>query len=207
MYEKYYNLTKKPFELVPDPEFLYLSKKHEEALVHMIYGVQEKKGFIVVTGDIGAGKTTLSRTLINKFSKKNNTALILNTSLSGHELLKAIVEDFGIKLSGGESKKDLVDKLNMFLIEEVKKGKNSILLIDEAQNLPNELLEEIRMLSNLETEKEKLIQIIFIAQPEFLKTLAQPELKQLSQSKYFPKSSRQPSKRRLFTFLESLGYA
>ncbi|MCX6998907.1 MAG: AAA family ATPase [Candidatus Sumerlaeota bacterium] len=181
MYRKFFGLEEDPFNLTPDTRFLYLSRKHREALANLIYGIQERKGFITLTGEIGSGKTTLCRALVNELDPKTTkVALIFNSYLSEIELLQTINEDFGIA-SESNSKRDLIKALNQFLLDENAAGHNVVLIIDEAQNLTAPVLEQIRMLSNLETETEKLIQIVLMAQPELLDILAQPELEQLNQ--------------------------
>lgn len=180
MYESFFGFKEKPFNITPDPKYLYLSEQHQEAIAHLLYGIQERGGFVVVTGEVGTGKTTLCRYLINQMDERTDGAIIFNPNLSEVELLKSINEDFGI-ISVGQTKKELIDELNQCLLEERLRGKNMVLIIDEAQNLQPVLLEQIRMLSNLETEKEKLIQIILIGQPQLKKLLGRPELKQLDQ--------------------------
>ncbi len=180
MYESFFGFKEKPFNITPDPKYLYLSEQHQEAIAHLLYGIQERGGFVVVTGEIGTGKTTLCRYLINQMDDRTEGAIIFNPNLSEIELLKSINEDFGI-ISTGQTKKELVDELNQFLLEERLRGKNMVLIIDEAQNLHPAVLEQIRMLSNLETEKEKLIQIILTGQPQLKRLLARPELRQLDQ--------------------------
>ncbi len=180
MYESFFGFREKPFNITPDPKYLYLSEQHQEAIAHLLYGIQERGGFVVVTGEVGTGETTLCRYLINQMDERTDGAIIFNPNLSEIELLKSINEDFGI-ISVGQTKKELVDELNQCLLEERLRGKNMVLIIDEAQNLQPVLLEQIRMLSNLETEKEKLIQIILIGQPQLKKLLSRPELKQLDQ--------------------------
>jgi general secretion pathway protein A len=180
VYESFFCFKEKPFNITPDPKYLYLSEQHQEAIAHLLYGIQERGGFVVVTGEIGTGKTTLCRYLVNEMDERTEGAVILNPNLSEIELLKAINQDFGI-ISVGQTKKELVDELNQFLLEERLRGKNMVLIIDEAQNLHPAVLEQVRMLSNLETEKEKLIQIILVGQPQLKKLLARPELRQLDQ--------------------------
>jgi general secretion pathway protein A len=180
MYESFFGFKEKPFNITPDPKYLYLSARHQEAIAHLLYGIRERGGFVAVTGEIGTGKTTLLRYLLNQLDDRTEGAVIFNPNLSEIELLKSINEDFGI-ISTGQTKKELIDELNQFLLEERLRGKNMVLIIDEAQNLTPAVLEQIRMLSNLETEKEKLIQIVLIGQPELKKLLARPELKQLDQ--------------------------
>jgi len=180
MYCAFYGIQEKPFSITPDPKFLYLGKTHKEAFAHLLYGIRERGGFIVVTGEIGAGKTTLCRGLLSHLDEDTLVAFIFNPTLSALELLKSINEDFGIP-SRGTTKKELIDELNHFLLDKRKEGKNTVLIIDEAQSLDGEVLEQIRLLSNLETETEKLLQIILIGQPEFRHILEQPRLLQLNQ--------------------------
>jgi general secretion pathway protein A len=182
MYASHFKLRENPFSLTPDPKYLFLSRQHREALNHLIYGIKEKKGFIVVTGGIGTGKTTLSRVLLSGMDPAVETALIFNSYLSDMELLEVINQEFGIPLAGVErSKRRYIDSLNEFLLANHRAGKNSVVLIDEAQNLSRNVLEQIRMLSNLETETEKLLQIILVGQPELRDLLAQPSLRQLNE--------------------------
>ncbi len=181
MYEAYFGLKENPFSLSPDPEYLYLSPQHREALNCLIYGIGERKGFMVVTGGIGTGKTTLCRALLAGLDETTASALIFNPALSEIELLKTINEEFGIKLVGRGTKKRYLDGLNAFLMKNFAAGRNAVLLIDEAQNLSHGVLEQIRMLSNLETVREKLIQIILLGQPEFRSMLALPSLRQLNE--------------------------
>jgi general secretion pathway protein A len=181
MYEEFYGLKEKPFNLTPDPRFFFLSENHRGAFEHLLYGIKEKEGFILITGEVGAGKTTLCRALLNKLeSQATDTALILNPMFSGQELLQCILGDFGIP-SSGTAKKDLLDGLNRFLLNQQAAGRSSVLIIDEAQNLPLPVLEELRILSNLETEKEKLLQIILMGQIELKEKLSLPRLRQLNQ--------------------------
>jgi general secretion pathway protein A len=180
MYEKFYGLKENPFNITPDPNFIYLSKCHQEALSYLLYGIRERKGFIAITGDIGTGKTTLCRALLNQLDKDTRTAFILNSRLPELQLLSAIVEDFGIRTKKN-TKLSLLASLNKFLIRELSLGHNVVLIIDEAQNLKNTTLEEVRLLSNLETEKEKLFQIVLVGQPELREKLNSPFLKQLRQ--------------------------
>ena len=181
MYQKFFGLAEAPFNLTPDTRFLFLSGKHREALANLIYGIQERKGFITLTGEIGAGKTTLCRALTNELNPETTkTAVIFNSFLNEIELLQTMNEDFGLPAQS-DSKRDLIRELNEFLIRENSAGHNVVLIIDEAQNLSTPVLEQIRMLGNLETETDKLIQIILLGQPELLDILARPELKQLNQ--------------------------
>jgi general secretion pathway protein A len=180
MYLKFYNLTEKPFSVTADPNFLYLSKKHREAISHMQYGIQERMGFLEITGEIGAGKTTVCKALMNQMDQHTKTAFILNGNLSEIQLLQAIIEDLGIQVKT-KNKITMLNELNKFLLEQLRHRNNVVLIIDEAQNLKPALLEQVRLLSNLETEKEKLLQIILVGQPELKEKLASAELKQLRQ--------------------------
>ncbi len=180
MYLEFYGLSESPFNLTPDANFLYPSKVHREVLAHLLYGVNSRKGFIMVTGEVGSGKTTLCRALLKKLGSNTEVALVLNSFLSELELLTTVNEDLGINTTG-KTKKELIDELNSFLLEQRMKGKNVVLIIDEAQNLSFPVLEQIRMLSNLETEKEKLLQIVPVGQPELRRIIGSPRLRQLSQ--------------------------
>ena len=180
MYEKFYGFTNKPFNLTPDSDFFFASSKHEEALNRLLLAISERNGFAVVTGEIGSGKTTVCRTLLNKLDSTTKVVLILNTYLSKKELLTTILEDLGVEYKSG-SKTHLLSALNRYLIEQASRDINVVLMIDEAQNLTPSVLEEVRMLSNLETEKEKLIQIILIGQPELKKKLSNRKLEQFCQ--------------------------
>jgi general secretion pathway protein A len=181
MYEAYFGLKENPFTLSPDPRYLYLSPRHREALNCLIYGIGEKKGFMLVTGGIGTGKTTLCRALLAGLDGSTASALIFNPALSELELLKTINQEFGIRIAGRGTKKRYLDALNDFLLRNFAAGKNAVLLIDEAQNLSHGVLEQIRMLSNLETVREKLLQIILLGQPEMRGLLALPSLRQLNE--------------------------
>ncbi|MBW1741407.1 MAG: AAA family ATPase [Deltaproteobacteria bacterium] len=180
MYTDFFELKEKPFKLTPDPKFLFLSETHLEALNHLIYGIKNREGFILITGDVGSGKTTICRVLLEKMGPDTNTALIFNPMLSEEELLCAILQDFGVAYRG-TTKKELVDELNAFLLKQLEEGKNVVLIVDEAQDLTISLLEQIRLLSNLETEKEKLIQIVLFGQNELKGKLNLPALRQLNQ--------------------------
>ena len=173
-------MKEKPFNVTSDPDFLFLSRVHKEAFSHLLYGIKEKKGFLQITGEIGAGKTTLCRALLKALDRNIKSAFIFNSTLPELQLLQAVVEDYGLTVES-RNKVTLLRQLNNFLIEELSMGNNVILIIDEAQNLKPSILEEIRMLSNLETEKEKLFQIILVGQPELQNRLNSPILKQLKQ--------------------------
>jgi len=180
MYKSFYNLKENPFNITSDPEYFFSSNRHCEAFSHLTYGIQERKGILVVTGEIGTGKTTLCRTLLNRLDANIKTALILNPSFSDLQLLQLILTDLGIQATA-RNKFALIDALNAFLIKESSQGNNVVLIIDEAQNLRVKQLEQIRLLSNLETEKEKLLQIILVGQPELNEKLKLSELRQLNQ--------------------------
>jgi len=182
MYNSFFGFSENPFNLTPDPRYLFLSAYHKEAIEHLLYGINERKGFIVITGGIGTGKTTLCRTLLNHLGADARSALIFNSFISDMELLKSINQEFGIDMHPEvASKKDYIDALNHFLLDIFVKGGNAVLMIDEAQNLSHDVLEQIRMLSNLETAKEKLIQIVLVGQPELQGVLAAPSLRQLNE--------------------------
>ncbi|MBI4558026.1 MAG: AAA family ATPase [Candidatus Hydrogenedentes bacterium] len=180
MYEAFYGLAEKPFNLTPDPRFLYLSEKHKEAFAHLLFGIKNRSGFVMVSGEIGTGKTTICRTLLNQLDPDTEVAFIFNPCLSPEELLRKINEDFGID-SRAETLKGLIDELNAYLLDRNASGKNCVLVIDEAQNLTPAVLEQVRLLSNLETETQKLLQIVLIGQPELAQHLQLPELRQLNQ--------------------------
>ena len=181
MYQSYYGLTEMPFNITPDPKFLYLSPTHQEALQHLLYGLQERKGFIVLVGEVGCGKTTLCRRLLNEIDDSHwDTALILNPRVNETEMLKAILGELGEEPQG-DGLHDLIAQMQGVLLERISNGREIVLIIDEAQNLSFEVLEQIRLISNLETDKQKLLQIILMGQPELKDILALPELRQLRQ--------------------------
>ena len=180
MYEQYFSLKCKPFELIPNPDFLFMSSTHKKAITYLDYGIKERIGFILLTGEIGSGKTTIIRNLIKNLNGSIRLSRVNNTKVSSEQLLSMINEDFGMDVEG-KSKAKLLSELNEFLIDEYSNKHQPVLLIDEAQNLSPELLEEIRLLSNLETDRAKLLQIILVGQPELKKTLLMPELIQLRQ--------------------------
>ncbi|MDR3570568.1 MAG: AAA family ATPase [Syntrophobacteraceae bacterium] len=181
MYLDYFKLKKSPFHITPDPEFLFLSQSHKEASASIYYGIETKKGFIAVTGEVGVGKTTILRSYLEGTDPdKIRIVYIFNAALSFDRLLDQICSEFGIRTAGKDSA-ELVDLLFNYLIEEYKKDRNVVLIVDEAQNMPVETLERLRMLSNLETSQDKLLQIILVGQPEFEAKLDLPELRQLKQ--------------------------
>jgi len=189
MYERYYGFTEKPFSLTPDPKYLYRSESHGNAFDLLQYAISRREGFVVVTGDIGTGKTTLCRALLEKIDRTTFTALVLNPFLTEEDLLKRILQDFGVisrdELKAGRlaavTKQELIDSLYDFLLGLIPLNASAVLIIDEAQNLPLPVLEQIRILSNLETDKEKLLQIILVGQLDLQTLLRSPELRQLDQ--------------------------
>jgi len=180
MYKKLFGFKERPFMLVPDPAYLFLSRTHELALAHLNYAVIQGDGFVEITGEVGTGKTTLCRAFLEDLDNNTKAAYIFNPNLNSVQLLKAINDEFKIR-SDADNTKDLIDTLNAFLIEKKSQGKNVVLLIDEAQNLTKEVLEQLRLISNLETAKNKLLQIILVGQPELGEKLDSHELRQLGQ--------------------------
>ena len=180
MYCQFYGLKERPFNVTSDPAFFFSSKKHKEAISHLLYGVSQRKGIIVLTGEIGTGKTTICRFFLNHIGKNVKTAFILNPAFSENQLLESITKDFGITPKG-KTKLDMVWELNNFLLRESNAGNNLVLIVDEAQNLKPNLLEQIRLLSNLETEKDKLLQVILVGQPELNNRINLYDLRQLRQ--------------------------
>ena len=180
MYNRFFGFKEKPFKLVPNPAYFYLSKSHEEALAHLNYAMSQGDGFVEITGEVGTGKTTLCRAFLESLNGTVEAAYIFNPKLSPKQLLRTINEEFGIK-SEGDNTKDLIDTLNIFLMQKKASGKKVILLIDEAQNLNRNVLEQLRLLSNLETNRDKLLQIILVGQPELSQILNSHELRQLGQ--------------------------
>jgi general secretion pathway protein A len=183
MYKSFYGLKENPFNLTPDPQFIYLGENHREALAQLIYGVREKKGFVVLTGEVGTGKTTIIRcfleTLVNG-SNNTKAAFLFNPKLSVNDFIQYILRDLGLTIQG-TSKGEYLNILNEYLIDAYQKSEKVVLIVDEAQGLSPALLEEIRLLSNLETSKSKLIQIVLVGQPELNSTLSQPNFRQIRQ--------------------------
>lgn len=185
MYAQYFGLKQAPFSIAPDPRYLFMSERHREALAHLLYGVGGGGGFVVLTGEIGAGKTTVCRCFLEQIPRRTNVAYIFNPKLTVAELLKSVCDEFRIPYEhqgpGQATIKDYVDPLNEFLLKTHAVGQNNVLIIDEAQNLSPDVLEQLRLLTNLETSERKLLQIMLIGQPELRTMLAQPELEQLAQ--------------------------
>lgn len=180
MYCEYYGFMRRPFELTPDPSFLYLGEAHREGLATLIYGVSSGKGFVLLTGEVGTGKTTLVHALLNQLDSSANCAFLFNPRLTPLDFFKILFEELGIEKPCA-TKADYLLALNAFLIERLERNEPTLLIVDEAQNLSTEMLEEIRLLSNLETPRSKLIQIMLVGQPELKQLLAKPELRQLRQ--------------------------
>jgi len=181
MYTHYFGLNEKPFSIVPNPRFLYMSEQHREALAHLHYGIQEGEGFILITGEVGAGKTTLCKCLLERITDDTNVAYIFNSKVSGNELLASICDELSIAYKENSGQKILTDKIYEFLLEAHAANKNTVLIIDEAQNLNPDVLEQIRLLTNLETSEKKLLQIILIGQPELREVFLRSDLRQLAQ--------------------------
>ncbi|MBI5586387.1 MAG: AAA family ATPase [Deltaproteobacteria bacterium] len=180
IYRDFFGLREKPYNVTPDPKFLCLTEKHQEALDHLVYGLEQKIGFLMLVGEVGAGKTMICRALLEKLDERYITALILHPFLAEEDLLANILQDLGLS-PRGRSKREMLDQLNGFILDRKAEGKTVVLIFDESQNLSPEVLEEIRILSNLETDQEKLIQIILIGQKELEAKLARKELRQLNQ--------------------------
>lgn len=182
MYENFYGLKENPFNVTPNPEYIFLGENHREALAQLLYGVREKKGFIVITGEVGAGKTTLIHYLLDKIDGNNHTktAFLFNPKLTVNDFIQYILKDLGVKVQG-HSKGEYLHNLHRYLLNAYRRDERVVLIVDEAHGLNPELLEEIRLLSNLETSKSKLLQIVLVGQPELDKTLSRPEFRQLKQ--------------------------
>ncbi|MCK9294099.1 MAG: AAA family ATPase [Desulfobulbaceae bacterium] len=180
MYEKFYGLSEKPFHIVPNPHFLYLSAKHQHALTYLEYGIREGMGFILLTGEIGTGKTTLIRHMLNQIEAEIEVAVIFNTNVSANQLLSLILQEFELEADGADKARNL-DRIYQFLIQKYARRSRVLLIIDEAQNLSDEVLEEVRMLSNLQADDTLLLQIMLVGQPELKAKLKRPGLAQLTQ--------------------------
>lgn len=180
MYLEYYGLKEPPFTITPNPRFLFFSGKHREAFNHLLYGIRERKGFVQLTGEVGAGKTTLCRALLEQLGENFSTALILNPVLNVDELVKAVAMEFGLVVRGMD-RLEIVAVINDFLLRQMADGRETVLIIDEAQDLTDELLEQVRLLSNLETDDRKLLQIVLMGQPELRDRLNAHNLRQLRQ--------------------------
>jgi general secretion pathway protein A len=180
VYLEYYGLREPPFSITPNPRFLFFSAKHREAFNHLLYGIRERKGFVQLTGEVGAGKTTLCRALLDQLGNNFSTALILNPAQDADSLLRDIAQEFGLNVQG-LNRSELLGEFNAFLLQQLDAGRDTVLIIDEAQNLSNELLEQVRLLSNLETDDQKLLQIVLMGQPELRDRLNHPALRQLRQ--------------------------
>jgi len=181
LYLDFFGLQEKPFSIAPNPDYLFLTEKHKEALAHLQYGIGDEGGFVLLTGEIGTGKTTICRCMLNQLSSDIDLAFIVNPKLSALEMLEAVCDDFGIGYQQGDSARNLVNALNDFLLEAYAKGRSAILVVDEAQNLQEEVLEQLRLLTNLETSEKKLLQLILIGQPELNEKLEQYSMRQLAQ--------------------------
>jgi general secretion pathway protein A len=177
---EYYGLRQSPFDITPNPRFLFHSNKHREAFNHLLYGIRERKGFVQLTGEVGAGKTTLCRALLEQLDGNFSTALILNPVLSGDEMMKAIATEFGLEVRGRD-RLETVATISDFLLKQTLSGRETVLIIDEAQNLTEDLLEQVRLISNIETDDRKLLQIVLMGQPELRDRLNSHKLKQLRQ--------------------------
>ncbi len=180
MYEEFYGFHESPFNITPDPRFLFFSTRHREAFNHLLFGIQQRKGFIQITGEVGAGKTTLCRALLEELGPSYTTALVLNPFMTGEQLLWLILAELGLGSTRSDRMSSL-ETLNAFLLEQLRQGNDVVLLIDEAQDLSLDLLEQVRLLSNLETDQRKLLQIVLVGQPELREVLDLPELRQLRQ--------------------------
>lgn len=179
MYSDFYGFREAPFNITPDPRFLFFSDRHREAFNHILFGIRERKGFIQITGEVGAGKTTVCRAILEELGPAVRTALILNPYLTGPQLLRTLLTELG--LSAPEDKVECLQVLNQFLLDQLVLGQDVVLFIDEAQDLADEVLEEVRLLSNLETDQRKLLQIVLVGQPELREKLNAHRLRQLRQ--------------------------
>ncbi|MCG6963370.1 MAG: AAA family ATPase [Acidobacteria bacterium] len=180
MYESFYGLAESPFSITPDPRYLFFSRRHREAYDHVLFGITQRCGFIQLTGEVGAGKSTLTRALLERLGEGFATALILNPVMTGIQLLRSIVRELGLE-AGGNDRVRLLGRLNDFLLDRAAAGDDVVLFVDEAQDMSDDLLEQVRLLSNLETDDRKLLQIVLVGQPELRSKLERPELRQLRQ--------------------------
>jgi general secretion pathway protein A len=180
VYLEFYGLKEPPFNITPNPRFLFFSAKHREAFNHLLYGIRERKGFVQLTGEVGAGKTTLCRALLEQLGPTFSTALIINPVMTADQLMKAIAMELNLHANGLD-RLETVDSINRFLLKQVEHGKDTVLIIDEAQDLTPSLLEQVRLLSNLETDERKLLQIVLMGQPELRDRLNDYSLRQLRQ--------------------------
>jgi general secretion pathway protein A len=180
VYHEFYGLTEAPFDITPNPRFLFYSAKHREAYNHLLYGIRERKGFVQLTGEVGAGKTTLCRAVLEQLDQHYSTALILNPVMNPDQLMKAIAMDYGLPVNTLD-RFEILAVINEFLLRQVERGKDTVLIIDEAQDLTDDLLEQVRLLSNLETDDRKLLQIVLMGQPELRDRLNAYKLRQLRQ--------------------------
>jgi len=180
IYNEFYGFHEPPFNITPDPRFLFFSQQHREAFNHILFGIQERKGFIQITGEVGAGKTTVCRAILESLGPEYRTALILNPSLTSAQLLRTILSELGLRAHRTDRAANL-EALNAFLLEQAARGHDVVLLIDEAQDLEDDLLEQVRLLSNLETDQRKLLQIVLVGQPELREKLDARGLRQLRQ--------------------------
>jgi general secretion pathway protein A len=181
MYTEHFGLNEKPFSISPDPRYLYLSPRHADALAHLLYGVSESGGFIQLTGEVGTGKTTLVRSLLEQLPENSEIALILNPQLSSKQFLQGICHELGVPFIQRDTAKTLIDRLNERLLSTHAQNRRVVLIVDEAQTMSPDLLEQVRLLTNLETNRRKLLQIILIGQPELRATLAQTSMRQIAQ--------------------------
>jgi general secretion pathway protein A len=180
VYLEYYGLSEPPFSITPNPRFLFYSDKHQEAFNHLLYGIRERRGFVQLTGEVGTGKTTLCRALLEQLGENFSTAVILNPALDHDQLLKAIATEFGLDVTGAD-RLEMIAIINDFLLRQMAEGRECVLVVDEAQTLDNNLLEQVRLLSNLETDERKLLQIVLMGQPELRERLNDHNLRQLRQ--------------------------
>lgn len=180
MYEDFYGFQAPPFNITPDPRFLFFSTRHREAYDHLLFGITQRKGFVQLTGEVGAGKTTLCRAILEQLGDEYETALVLNPVMTSIQLLRTILRELGLDARGNDRIR-LLERLNAFLLEQVARGRDVVLVIDEAQDLTEDLLEQVRLLSNLETDQRKLLQIVLMGQPELREILDRHALRQLRQ--------------------------